>query len=302
MKIAFLGLGKMGMPMARHLLAAGYELTVWNRTRERAEALDGAAVAATPAEAAQAADAVLTMLFDDAANEAVLFGPESAPSGSGMRVGVLEALCPGALHISLSTISVALSERLTVEHARRNQLFVAAPVFGRPAIAEEGRLWIVASGTEEAIRQARPLLAPLSRGLSVIGSEPRQAHALKLGGNFLISAMIHSLGEAFVYAEAQGIAPAIFMETVNSALFQSPFYASYGKVMLDPPLKPGATVALGAKDLSLLREAAASRNVRLSLADSMAEIFAQAQQEGLGGEDWAVGQYRMAGRRGRLQS
>jgi len=269
MKIAFLGLGKMGSPMARRLLAAGHELTVWNRSHDRAEALatEGAWLAETPAEAVQSADAVLTMLFDDAAHEEVLFG-----SGA-----VLDALQPGALHVSLSTVSVALSERLTAEHARRGQLFVAAPVFGRPNVAEEGRLWIVAAGADSAVAQARPLLEPLSRGISVIGTEPPQAHALKLGGNFLISAMIHSLGEAFVYAAAQGIDPEIFLETVNSALFQSPLYAAYGQVMLHPPEHPGASIELGAKDLRLLREAAAARQAHLSLADSLAEIFAQAQ-------------------------
>jgi 3-hydroxyisobutyrate dehydrogenase-like beta-hydroxyacid dehydrogenase len=109
--------------------------------------------------------------------------------------------------------------------------------------------------------------------------------------------MIQALGESFVYAEAQGIEPEAFLNTVNSALFQSPFYAAYGQVMLHPPEQPGATVALGEKDLRLLREAAASRHTRLSLADNRAEIFAQARQSGLGGEDWAVGQYRMAQRR-----
>jgi 3-hydroxyisobutyrate dehydrogenase-like beta-hydroxyacid dehydrogenase len=106
--------------------------------------------------------------------------------------------------------------------------------------------------------------------------------------------MIHSLGEAFVYADSQGIAPEAFLEAVNSALFQSPFYAAYGKVMLHPPEHVGATIELGAKDLHLLREAAASRHTRLSLADSLAEVFEEAKRSGLGEEDWAVGQYRMA--------
>jgi 3-hydroxyisobutyrate dehydrogenase-like beta-hydroxyacid dehydrogenase len=292
MKIAFLGLGNMGTPMARRLLQAGHELTVWNRTAERAESFRaaGAAVAATPAEAARSAEAVLTMLFDDAAHEQVLFGP----------AGLLDALPPGTLHISLSTISVALSERLTAEHARRGLVFLAAPVFGRPSVAEEGRLWIVVAGPAGAIAQARPLLEPLSRGISVVGPEPRQAHALKLGGNFLISAMIHSLGEAFVYSEGQGIPPETFLETVNSALFQSPFYAAYGKVMLHPPEQPGATIELGAKDMRLLREAAANRNTSLSLANQLAAVFAEAAKTGLANEDWAVGQYRMAQRRGVL--
>jgi 3-hydroxyisobutyrate dehydrogenase-like beta-hydroxyacid dehydrogenase len=290
MRIGFLGLGKMGTPMALRLLAAGHELSVWNRTEGRTKPLlrEGAIAAATPAEAELGADAVITMLFDDAAHEEVLFGAN----------GLMDALEPGALHISCSTISVALSDRLTKEHARRGIEFVAAPVFGRPNVAEEGRLWIVVAGADEAIARARPLLEPLSRGISVVGAEPRQAHAVKLGGNFLISTMIHSLAESFVYAESQGIDPEAFLETVNSALFQSPFYAAYGKVMLHPPEHPGATIDLGAKDLRLLRQAAAAANARLSLADSLAEIFAEAQRSGLAGEDWAVGHYRMAQRRG----
>ena len=299
MKIAFLGLGKMGAPMARRLLAAGYHLTVWNRTPERAQDLvaTGASLAASPAEAACDADIVLTMLFDDHAHEEVLFGSPGQNSA-----GVLNSLPPGALHIALSTISVQLSERLAEEHARRSQAYVAAPVFGRPNVAEDGRLWIAIAGADSAIATARPLLEKLSRGISVIGSQPPQAHALKLGGNFLISAMIHSLSESFVYAEGQGIDPEIFLETINSALFQSPFYAAYGKVMLHPPPTPGASIDLGAKDTRLLRQAAAARNTSLSLADNLAEIFAQAQQLGLAGEDWAVGQYRMARRRGTAQS
>jgi 3-hydroxyisobutyrate dehydrogenase-like beta-hydroxyacid dehydrogenase len=290
MKIGFLGLGNMGTPMAQRLLAAGHELSVWNRTEGRTKPLirEGAIAAATPAEAELGADAVITMLFDDEANEAVLFGPN----------GLMDAMTPGALHIACSTISVALSERLTREHAKRGIDFVAAPVFGRPNIAEAGKLWIVMAGTEEAVNRARPVLEPLSRGISVVGTEPKQAHALKLGGNFLISAMIHSLGEAFVYAASQGIEPQIFFESVNSALFQSPFYAAYANVMIHPPEHAGATIALGSKDLNLLREAAAGAGARLSLAENLAEVFDQAKQAGLANDDWAGGLYKMAQRRG----
>lgn len=290
MRIGFLGLGKMGMAMALRLVAAGYELSVWNRSEGRTKPLirEGAIAAATPAEAELGADAVITMLFDDAAHEEVLFGAN----------GLLDALSPGALHISCSTISVALSERLTEEHAKRGIDFVAAPVFGRPNVAEEGKLWIVVGGGESAVARARPVLEPLSRGISVVGKEPRQAHAVKLAGNFLISAMIHSLSESFVFAEGQGIEPETFAETVNSALFQSPFFAAYAKLMLHPPEHPGGTIDLGAKDLSLFRAAAANGKTQSSLADSMAKIFAEAQTIGMGKEDWAVGQYKMAKRRG----
>jgi 3-hydroxyisobutyrate dehydrogenase-like beta-hydroxyacid dehydrogenase len=290
MKIGFLGLGNMGTPIALRLLAAGHELSVWNRSEERTKPLihEGAVAAATPAEAELGADAVITMLFDDHAYEEVFFGVHR----------LIDALSPGALHISCSTISVALSERLTVEYAKRGIDFVAAPVFGRPSVAEEGRLWVVAAGADKAVNRARPLLEAFSRGITVVGKEPRQAHAVKLGGNFLISAMIHSLGEAFVFATQQGLDPETFFDAVNNALFQSPFYAAYARIMLHPPEEIGATIELGAKDLRLLREAAASRQTRLSLADQMAEIFAEARRKGLAGQDWAVGQYRMAQRRG----
>lgn len=292
MKIGFLGTGKMGIPMALRLLAAGHELRVWNRTEGRIEPLlrEGAIAAGTPAEAELGVDAVITMLFDDVAHEEVLFGPN----------GLMDALEPGALHVSCSTISVALSENLTAEHVRRGHRFVAAPVFGRPNVAEAGKLWIVMAGDEAAVAAARPLLGPLSRGISVVGREPRQAHAVKLGGNFLISAMLQSLSESFVFAKSQGIEPALFFEAVNSALFQSPFYAAYANVMLNPPEHAGASIDLGAKDTRLLREAAAARNTRLSLADNLAEIFDQAKRAGLANEDWAAGQYRMAQSRGIL--
>jgi 3-hydroxyisobutyrate dehydrogenase-like beta-hydroxyacid dehydrogenase len=285
MKIAFLGLGKMGRAIAGRLLGSGHTVAVWNRTLGPAEALTalGARKSTSPKDAIAEADVVLTMLFDDTAHEEVLLGG-----------GVLDAMRPGALHISLATISVALSERLTAEHTRRGQAFVAAPVFGRPNVAAEGRLWIVTAGEAGALVKARPLIETLSRGITVVGAEPREAHAMKLGGNFLISAMIQALCDGCVYAASQGIDPATFLETANNALFQSPFYAAYSKVMLQPPSTPGATVALGAKDLRLLRESATERNKRLRLADSLAGVFEEAFAAGLAESDWAAGMLRIA--------
>ncbi len=289
MKIGFLGLGNMGTPMALRLIAAGHELSVWNRSEARTKPLihEGAIAAGTPAEAELGADAVMTMLFDDAAYEEVLFGPN----------GLVDALSPGGLHISCSTIGVALSDRLTVEYKNRGIDFVGAPVFGRPGMAEEGRLWVVAAGPDSAVNRARPLLNAFSRGITVVGKEPRLAHAVKLGGEFLIHAMIHSLGEAFAFSAGQGVEPETFFQAVNNALFQSPCYATYADIMLHPPGHSAATIELGSKDLRLLREAAASRHTRLSLADQMAETFAEARRTGPAGQECAVAQYRMAHRR-----
>ena len=176
MKIGFLGLGNMGTPMALRLLAAGHELSVWNRSEERTKPLirEGAIAAATPAEAELGSDAVITMLLDDSAYEEVLFGVHR----------LIDALSPGVLHILCGNISITLAERLTVEHANRGIDFVGAPVFGRPRDAEDGQLWIVAAGTDKAVDSARPLLATFSRGITVVGKEPQQAYAMKLGTVF----------------------------------------------------------------------------------------------------------------------
>lgn len=176
MRIGFLGLGNMGTPMALRLLSAGHELSVWNRSEARTKPLihEGAIAAGTPAEAELGSDAVITMFLDDAAYEEVFFGVHR----------LVDAFSPGALHISCSTISVALSQRLTVEHANRGVEYVAAPVFGGPRLAQEGRLWVVAAGADHAVNRARPLLETFSRGITVAGKEPKQAHAVKLEGVF----------------------------------------------------------------------------------------------------------------------
>ena len=176
MKIGFLGLGTMGTPMALRLLAAGHELSVWNRSEERTKPLihEGAIAAATPAEAEVGSDAVITMLLDDPAYEEVFFGIHR----------LIDAFTPGGLHIACGTLSVALSERLTVEHANRGIDFVASRVFGGPVEAREGQLWVAAAGTDKAISRARPLLEAFSRGITVVGTAPRQAHAAELGGKF----------------------------------------------------------------------------------------------------------------------
>jgi 3-hydroxyisobutyrate dehydrogenase-like beta-hydroxyacid dehydrogenase len=171
MKIGFLGLGNMGTPMALRLLAAGHELSVWNRSEERTKALihEGAIAAATPAEAELGADAVFSMLLDDAAYEEVLFGVHR----------LIDALSPGLLHIVCGDIGVTLATRLAAEHASRGIDFVAALVVGLPGDAAEGRLWVVAAGADGAIDRARPLLAAFSRGMTVVGNEPQQAYAMK---------------------------------------------------------------------------------------------------------------------------
>ena len=166
-------------------------------------------------------------------------------------------------------------------------------MFGRPAVAEQGKLWLAVGGAEELVLELTPVLDVFSRGMSVVGARPSQAHAVKLGGNFLITAMIASLSEAFVFAEHSGIDQDLFLETVNSALFQSPFYASYGQVMLHPPEEAAATVALGDKDMRLFREAGKEIEMRTPMADIFQQHFNAAIEQGSSGEDWAAGYLKL---------
>jgi len=171
MKIGFIGLGKMGIGMARNLMRAGHELTVFNRTGQKAESLgrEGASVAATPAEAARDAEAVFTMLADDAAVTEVVFGTN----------GINASLSKAAIHLSSSTISTALARRLAAEHGNRGQQFVSAPVFGRPEAAEGRKLVVLLAGKEELTQRCVPLADSIGRRTFVVGSEPWQANAVK---------------------------------------------------------------------------------------------------------------------------
>jgi 3-hydroxyisobutyrate dehydrogenase-like beta-hydroxyacid dehydrogenase len=289
MKIAFLGLGKMGSAIAGRLLQSGHSLTVWNRTTGTADVLaaDGAEIALSAHAAILHADVIFTMLNDDAAVEQVILG------GDG-QAGILDELAPSAIHVSLSTISVALSRTLTAKHAAAGSRFVASPVFGRPNVATDGKLWLAVAGRDKDVAHVRPLLESFSRGITVISDEPWRAHALKIGGNFLITAMIESLGEAMAFSEAHSIDTELFLETVNNALFRSPFYEAYGKVMLHPPEQPGATIALGAKDMKLFRDAAQNLGMITPLADRFADDLAAASEAGLKDTDWAAGLYQFA--------
>jgi 3-hydroxyisobutyrate dehydrogenase-like beta-hydroxyacid dehydrogenase len=278
MKLGFVGAGNMGSPMARNLLRAGHRVTVYNRTRAHAESLwqEGAALAETPADAARDVDAMITMLADDQAVE------QAAES-------FLEALAPGALHIGMSTISVAGSQRLAERHAARGQVYIAAPVFGRPVAAAAAKLWIVAAGPPKSIARCQPVFDALGRGTSVVGADPWLANAVKLSGNFLIAAALESMGEAFALVRKSGVDAGQFLEIINNALFNSPLYAGYGAAVAKEQFEPaGFKLRLGFKDLRLVQEAAESAAVPMPLAGVLRDRFLAAMARGEGDLDWAA--------------
>jgi 3-hydroxyisobutyrate dehydrogenase-like beta-hydroxyacid dehydrogenase len=279
MKIGFVGLGRMGSAMARNLLRGGHELTGYNRTREKAEALskDGARVANSPAEAARGSEAVFTMLPDDQAVSDAVFGKDGLASG----------LEDGAAHISSSTISIGFARRLAEEHAKKGQGFLTACVFGRPEAAENKKLIVVGAGRSELLDRYRPLFDAIGRATFAIGPEPWHANAVKLCGNFMIASVIETFSETFAAMRKAGIDHYLFLEVMNE-LFQSPVYKGYGATIAAEKFEPaGFALKLGLKDVRLVLEAAESLGAPMPFASIIRDHLVSAMAHGQESLDWS---------------
>jgi 3-hydroxyisobutyrate dehydrogenase-like beta-hydroxyacid dehydrogenase len=278
MKAGFIGLGNMGLSMARNLLKAGHEVTVYNRTRERAESLraDGAIIAEKAADAC-GSDILITMLADDRAVRAVIFDGQLIPK-----------LAPGALHISMSTISVALAQELTRTHTAAGGQFISAPVFGRPEAAEAAKLAVVAAGPATALEKCQPLFDAMGQRTFVVGTEPSNANTVKLAGNFLILSVIESLGEAYALLRKSGVEPETFLEIMTSTLFSAPVYKTYGNLIAKEQFLPaGFKLVLGLKDVSLVLDAATDARAPMPVASLVRDhILAGIARNG-GDLDWS---------------
>jgi 3-hydroxyisobutyrate dehydrogenase-like beta-hydroxyacid dehydrogenase len=283
MKIGFIGLGHMGAGMAASLLKAGHELSVYNRTRTKADKLvaQGAKAVASVSDACRS-DAVITMLANDDAVESIVFGGD----------GIIDSLPVGATHISSSTISVALSERLAAAHAKAGQRFIAAPVFGRPDVAAEGKLFVVAGGAPVAIEAAASLFAAIGQKTFVVSDRPQAANLVKLSGNFLIASVIESLGEAMALVGKGGVDQREYLDILTSTLFTAPVYKTYGGLIVDRKVEPaGFAAPLGHKDIRLTLAAAEDLRVPMPLASLLRDRFLTLLAHGGDTLDWsAIGQ------------
>jgi 3-hydroxyisobutyrate dehydrogenase-like beta-hydroxyacid dehydrogenase len=280
MKIGFIGLGHMGMAMAANLVKAGHDVTVFNRSPGKSAALIelGAHAAANLAEACHG-EAVITMLANDDAASDVTLGAD----------GIVAHLRKGAIHISMSTISVALSKRLAEAHTQVGQRYVAAPVFGRPDMAAAAKLFIVAAGDPAAIEACKPLFDALGQKTSTIGMEPSAANLVKLTANFLQASVIEALGEAIALIGKAGIDRIAYVNLLTSTIFTSPAYTIFGPLIAAGRFGPAAFAApLGFKDIRLALAEAETLRVPMPLAsllhDRFLRLFAQ------GGEklDWSA--------------
>jgi 3-hydroxyisobutyrate dehydrogenase-like beta-hydroxyacid dehydrogenase len=280
MKVGFIGLGNMGGGMASNILKAGHEVTVYNRTSAKAEALaaQGAKVALRIAGAC-GGDVVVTMLANDAAVEEVAYGDG----------GVLASLARGATHVSSSTISVALSRRLAADHKAAGQRYVAAPVFGRPEMAAAGKLFVIAAGQPEAIETAGPVFEAVGQRTFVVSENSEAANLVKLSGNFLIASVIESLGEALALVGKGGVDQRLYLDMLTSTLFSAPIYKTYGTLIVEKKFEPaGFAASLGQKDIRLALAAAEALRVPMPVASLLRDRFLTLLAHGGDKLDWSA--------------
>jgi 3-hydroxyisobutyrate dehydrogenase-like beta-hydroxyacid dehydrogenase len=280
MKVGFIGLGNMGSAMASNLVKAAHEVTVYNRSAAKAEPLVklGARKAASVAEAC-GGEAVITMLANDEAVSDTVWGDER----------LLATLPKGAIHVSMSTISVALSKRLADAHAKAGQRYLAAPVFGRPEAAAAAKLFIVPAGDSKTIAACQPLFDAIGQKTVPMGAEPSAANLIKLSGNFLIAAMIESLGEAIALVGKAGIDRKAYVELLTSTMFPAPAYRIYGNLIAENRFEPAAFAApLGHKDIRLAMTAAAELHVPMPIASLLNDRFLRLLANGGEKLDWAA--------------
>jgi len=278
--VAFIGLGKMGSAMAAHVLDAGFELTVYNRTATKAEPLvaRGARPAPSPKQAAAAADAVVTNLMDDASVRAVTDGAE----------GLLAGLRPGSIHVGTTTNSPALATELARSHAARGCHYLAAPVLGRPDAAAARKLVTLAAGPPEAVERCKPLLESWSAAVTQFGDDPAVASSAKLCLNYFVVSLIDVIGEVFALADKSGVAT----EKINGffqMMLAHPGLKAYAARIAERDFRDvGFELAGGLKDGNLILDAARAVGVPLGHAEVVCDKFREAVASGIGSEDWAA--------------
>lgn len=279
MKIAFIGLGTMGVPMALNLVRAGHQVRVWNRSPGPVETLvsAGAEGAATPAEIG-AVDVVFSILADDKATREVIIAG-----------GVLAGLKPGAIHVNMATVSVQLARDFTALHEAGGIGYLAAPVLGRADVAAAGKLNILAAGKPALFERVQPLLDVLGTKTWRFGERPEQANAVKLAANFMIASAIEAMGEAAALAQGHDVAGADFLEMITSTIFAAPVYKGYGGIIAEQKYQPpGFKLVLGLKDARLALEAAEGARVPMPFASVIKDNFLDGIAHGDGELDWAA--------------
>ncbi|HLO57501.1 MAG TPA: NAD(P)-dependent oxidoreductase [Bacteroidales bacterium] len=280
MKIGFAGIGSMGRPMAANLLKAGFEVTIYNRTPQKTQSLAdaGGRLVNDPAGLA-GSEVVITMLSDDNALLNITQGEN----------GLINGMQKGSVHVSMSTISTALSEKLTIEHQNAGQNFISAPVFGRPEAAAAAKLFIVAAGNKISFEILQPVFDALGQKTFYLGTNPRDANLFKLSGNFLIATVIESLGEVMALFNKAGMNRQQCLDIFTSTLFSSPIYVYYGKLVIEQQFTPpGFAAPLGLKDVKLAMAASEALHVPMPLVNLLHQRYVELMANGGEKMDWSA--------------
>ena len=280
--IGFIGLGNMGINMAKNLISAGYHLQVYNRSISKADELKQSSVTKckTPAEAADGAAIIITMLSEDEVLKEAVLGKD----------GVLKTLPKGSLHISMSTISPDTSQLLAQHHRDAGGYYLAAPVFGRPEAAAAKKLFIVTSGSQEAKETAKPILECLGQAIYDFGEADGGANVVKIAGNFMIMASLEIMAEAFTLAEKNGLDRVKVAEFFGSTIFNAPIYQNYGKLIANKQYQPvGFKAKLGYKDARLAFKLSQQSETPMPVATAVHNRLLAAVAKGWGETDWVEG-------------
>src|SRR2546425_12256796 len=276
MDIGFIGIGSMGAAMVPNLVKAGHRVSVWNRTLAATKALENVTVLTSPAAAFEN-DAVVTMLSDDTAVRSVIIDS-----------GALASARKDYVHVMMSTISLALVEELEELHHREGIAYVAAPVFGVPAVAAKAQLNILVAGNAGAVATVQPLLDAMGQKTWHLGDDPKHANVAKIAGNLMITLAIEAMGEATALTESYGLKAVDFLEVVTNTMFASPSYQRYGGNIAHNSYEPGFKLTLGLKDVNLALEAAKAKQALLPAAEIVRETMLEAVEQGLGSKDWSA--------------
>ena len=277
--VAVLGTGIMGAPIARNLAGAGFQVRAWNRTPEKAERLTSHApeVAGSAPEAARGADAVMTMLTNGDAAEAVMAGEQ----------GALAAMDDDALWLQTSTVGLRASERLAGLARERGVTLVDSPVLGTKEPAEQAQLIVLASGPDEAREPSAPVFDAIGSKTVWLG-EAGAGSRMKLVVNSWLLALTAALGETIALAEALDIDPGAFLQILDGSPMGAPYAQLKGKMMIEGRYEPSFPLALAEKDAGLVLEAAELGHLRPRVAPAVYELFARADDLGHGDEDMAA--------------
>lgn len=272
--IAYLGLGTMGRGMVANLVSAGHDVTVWNRSADRAQGLDGVTVASSVAEAVRGAGVVMYCLADDAAVRDVVLAPG----------GLAESVGAGTVVVDMSTVSPQVTAEEAAAFAGRGVAFLDAPVFGSKGEAAGGGLWVVVGGEAEAFARVRDVLQAVSGTVHHMGPQGSGAR-MKLVGNLVVAAQLQALGESLTLAKAAGLDLGRVLEVLAVTDFRSPIFDGVGPAVLAGDYSPSFALDLMLKDVRLIRGLASEVGVPAAGTALVEELLVDAVEQGLGREN-----------------